>query len=188
MTILKILGPSGAGKTSVVRTMFGASDLVTPVTSCGPPGTKLKTVGYTMGHPPKMIYVPGSYESNCGGVDTIGTAQQVMDDVDGWADKCDVIFEGLLQSTYYGKMGGWSKRYGQDFIYVWLNTPLEVCMARLQKRREENGTTRALNVPQAEAKWASVKAAFDKANVKGHRCEVLQWDAPIVPQIEGWLK
>ena len=187
MTIIKILGPSGAGKTSAVRELFVEAD---KWEKAG--GSPKKPDAYALrfaAYPSKNVYVIGSYESNCGGVDTIDSSQKVMDLVDTYSALGDhVIFEGLLQSTYYGKMGEWSQKYGQNFIYAWLNTPLEVCMARLQKRREENGTKRPLNIPQAEAKWASVYVAFSKARDRGHRCEILQWDGEIAPQIQGWLK
>lgn len=184
--IIKILGPSGAGKTTLVRGIMSRFD-VEPIQACGGPGTKLKTIGYLI-DAPTCIYVPGSYEANCGGVDTIDSAQAVMDDIDEMYGQNHVIFEGLLQSTYYGKMGEWSKKYGDNFIYAWLNTPRDLAMARLILRRKEQGTTRELNIPQAEAKYDSVIAAFNKARNNGHVCVELKWDEDPVAQVLELLK
>lgn len=184
--IIKILGPSGAGKTTVVRELMKAFD-VEPVQQCAEPGTKFKTIGYLI-DAPTCIYVPGSYEANCGGVDTIDSAQKVMDDIEEMYGPNHVVYEGLLQSTYYGAMGKWSKQYGDNFIYLWLNTPLDVCMERLHARRAANGTKRPLNVAQAEAKWDTVKRAWERARTEGHCAEFLYWDHPSTPQILELLK
>ena len=85
-------------------------------------------------------------------------------------------------------MGAWSKKYGDDFVYAWLNTPKDVCMDRLQARRAANGTKRALNVPQAEAKWDTVKRAFERAQAEDHRCIVLEWDQSPHLQVLELLK
>lgn len=182
--IIKILGPSGAGKTTVVRDLMKAGDTL-PLNW----GTD-KIVAYSIVLPGagQNVFPIGSYEANCGGVDTIPKWQDVTERVDKFHPLGHVIFEGLLQSTYYGSMGEWSQQYGDNFIYAYLNTPLEVCMERLHARRAKNGTKRALNEQQARDKWETVMRAYDKAAMKGHNCQILRWDQPTTPQILEMLK
>lgn len=180
--IIKILGPSGAGKTTVVRDLMAVGNTL-PLTW----GTN-KIVAYSTVIPPEQIFSIGSYEANCGGVDTIPKWQEVTERVEKFHALGHVIYEGLLQSTYYGAMGKWSKQYGDNFIYLWLNTPLDVCMKRLHERRAKNGTKRPLNEQQAADKWGTVQRAFVRASQEGHRCEVLDWTKPSTPQILEMLK
>lgn len=182
--IIKILGPSGAGKTSLVRALWNGLT-VNPL-----PWEGLKGVqGYEFKRfdVDKPIYVLGRYDSNCGGVDTIDAASTVIKMVELFHPLGHVIHEGLLQSTYYGAMGVDSQKYGRDYVYAWLDTPKSVCMERLHARREANGTKRPLNVEQAEAKWDTVRRAYEKAGAHGHACVTLRHDLPLVPQIVGVL-
>lgn len=181
--IIKVLGPSGAGKTTVVRELMKVSGtgFTTGV------GLPAKPEAYEIETEMGNVYAIGSYESNCGGVDTIDSWKKVTALVEKYHERGHVIYEGLLQSTYYGAMGLWSKQFGENFIYAWLNTPLEVAMERLNARRVANGTKRSLNVQQAKDKWATVERAFYKAKAHGHTCVELQWDEPIVPQIRSLL-
>ena len=185
MTIVKLLGPSGAGKTTAVRELMDMAYTVTVMSR----NSRGKPLVYMLDFEEleDMVYVIGSYESNCGGVDTVGTAKEAMELVDTFALMGHVVFEGLLQSTYYGAMGEWSTKYGQDFVYAWIDTPQEVAMQRLIARRAEQGTTRPLNVAQAEAKWESVWAAFQKAITRGHRTAVLDHTQSLGRQLESLL-
>ena len=177
--IIKILGSSGAGKTTVIRDLM----------------TKGPVIKWADNHPGYYVEVPdcplaivGRYEANCGGVDTLSGAAEAIKWVEAAHPFAHVIYEGLLQSTYYGRMGTWSQQYGDDFIYALLNTPETVCMDRLHARREKNGTKRPLNVPQAQEKYWTVRRAFDKAKEHGHRCVELQWDGDTSGQILELLK
>lgn len=189
--IIKILGPSGAGKTTVVRQLMLGLQVGNAYASVGLVAKPSKVIGHGFRHPgvDKPIYVVGKYDTTgCGGVDTIDSAQKVMDDIDDWHKTHHIVYEGLLQSTYYGAMGKWSKQYGDDFIYLWLNTPLEVCMERLHARRAANGTKRPLNEQQARDKWETVKRAWERARTEGHCAEILDWELPSTPQILELLK
>ena len=117
--IVKIYGPSGAGKTWVVR-LFMAECTLT--------GEKAidynKMLYYRYDHPnvEEPVFVLGSYINVCGGLDTIENTATVMKLIDELHDQGHILMEGLLVSTYYGKLGDHSVRFGDDYIHAFLDT------------------------------------------------------------------
>ena len=140
--IVKIHGCSGAGKTTLIRALFARAREVGIVRRFV---RSDKVIYYQLQLGPTPIYVLGDYENNCGGCDTIDTAEKVMVLIDELVPQGHVIHEGLLQSTYYGAMGEHSKQYGDNYIYAFLDTTLEECLERVVARREAQGTTRKFN-------------------------------------------
>ena len=176
MTILKIHGCSGAGKTTAVRELMkyaGTHPL-------GP--NPRKPEAYMLGILP--TYVLGSYENTCGGMDTVGSAVEVMDLVDKYARLGNVVFEGLLQSTYYGKMGAHSLQYGKDYVYAFLDTPIELCLERVVARRAASGRNNKFNPELTIDKHETIAALQRKLSAQGfHRVVTLRHDLPMVPQL-----
>jgi hypothetical protein len=182
--IIKIHGCSGAGKTTAVR-HFMAAGVYRPIRN-----TLGKVEAYV--DDKAENFVLGSYESNCGGMDTVGSAKEVIDLVDLYAPMGNVVFEGLLQSTYYGAMGTHSQKYGDNYIYAFMDTPIETCLERVIARRKANGTTRALNpqltrdkhdtIVSLQGKLESRKIAFR------HRTATLNHKGDLVAQLKELLK
>ena len=185
MTILKLMGCSGAGKTTAARTLLSHATSVIPIL-----GLK-KEEGYETVQPGinSSVFLLGNYRgANCGGMDTVSSAAEAIAMVAEFAPQGHVVHEGLLQSTYYGKMGTDSQRYGADYIYVLLDTPIEVCLDRVVARREANGSTNKFNPQLTRDKHAQVRRAWETAAGHGHRTAVLYWDEPIYPQLLELLK
>lgn len=181
MTIVKIHGCSGSGKTTMVRELMArASGMVVTRAPNGVPAYELDLPELSC-----LTYVLGSYENNCGGTDTIGNAQSVMDMIDHFHRKGNVVFEGLLSSTYYGAMGEHSKQFGHEYIYAFLQTPLAQCQENVILRREKNKTTRAYNPQLNVAKHATI----DRLRLKLLNAEV-HVVAPLynVDQLIGMLE
>jgi hypothetical protein len=157
MTIVKIHGCSGSGKTTMIRALFDRAVLVEPTMGPGDvPAYHLSLYGKA------PTFVLGSYESNCGGVDTIPAAWMTMDLIDYYAPRGNVVFEGLLQSTYYGAMGAHSQRYGEDYVYAFLRTSLAMCQGNVILRREKNGTKRGYNPELNVAKFVTINRLRQK--------------------------
>jgi hypothetical protein len=79
------------------------------------------------------VFVIGPYVSNCGGCDRILPFALVPQLIEKYAQRGDVVFEGLLLSTFYGEVGRMMER--RDAAVMFLDTPLEVCIARVKARR-----------------------------------------------------
>lgn len=183
--IIKIHGCSGAGKTTAVR-QFMESGGAVPVYD-----TTMKKPEAYLCRP--NTYVLGSYENNCGGMDTVGSAAEVMDLVDQYARLGHVIFEGLLQSTYYGAMGTHSRQYGDDYIYAFLDTPIDLCIARVLDRRAKSGRNNKFNPQLTIDKHATINTLRQKLQNGAqmgfrHKVVVIKHDQELVPQILELLK
>lgn len=185
MKILKIHGCSGAGKTTAVRQYMASLPGFRPIRN-----TVGKIEAY-IDEGSKGI-VLGSYENTCGGMDTVGSAAQVCALLDMYDGMGDIIFEGLLQSTYYGAMGKHSQRFGDRYIYAFLDTPIELCLERVIARRAASGRNNKFDPQLTRDKHATIEHLKDKmlSGAIGfkHRVAILKHDGDLVQQIKGLLK
>lgn len=184
--IIKIMGCSGAGKTTAARSildMAAATDVIK--------NQKDKDEAYITNQAaiPSPVILLGNYRgANCGGMDTVDSAAEAIRLVGEYAPLGHVIHEGLLQSTYYGKMGTDSLQYGDRYIYAILDTPIDLCLERVVHRREVNGSTNKFNPQLTRDKHASVQRAWETARSRGHRCVVIKHGESIYPQLMELLK
>lgn len=173
--IVKLHGCSGAGKTTLVRNILRMGEHHT----CDYQGRE-KFTALTITGCALPIFILGSYENNCGGVDGISDAATVMEMIDTFAPVGHVIHEGLLQSTYYGAMGEHSKKYGDRYIYAFLDTPIEVCLERVDARRAAQGTTRKYNPELTERKHETIARLRRRLEAEGrHRLLDIVYSDPI---------
>ena len=184
MTIIKIHGCSGAGKTTAVRQLMKACSTIDTIRN-----EKGKIEAYQIFHQSvqKPIIVLGSYENNCGGMDTVGSAQQVINLLNKYGVNNHLVFEGLLQSTYYGALGTHSLPWGQDYIYAFLDTPIERCLAQVEKRREEQGSTNKFNPQLTRDKHTTILRLQKRVVMMGHRTVSLDHQGDLPAQILGLL-
>lgn len=135
-------GTSGSGKTTIARAILEESN-------AHPVRYNQRRITLYRGELFETpLYLIGSYASTCGGCDTISSVKDVaallkelMDDA---APKI-VVYEGLMISHMIGTVGGVARPYGQRHVMAFLDTPLETCLTRVQKRRDERGATKPLN-------------------------------------------
>ena len=145
--IINIRGTSGTGKSTLVRNLFNAQktvgvreDYVLGKRDVLKPTTKKKVVGYQLAN---GTHVVGRYETKCGGCDTIKMQDQVQRLVEeAWAteEAKTVVFEGLLTCNSYGRWKELAER--EPFMFLFLDTPIEVCLDAVVARRLEAGKTR----------------------------------------------
>lgn len=184
--IVKIHGCSGAGKTTVARGIMRECKVIDTERN-----EKGKPLYYQLYHPSvtQPIILIGSYENTCGGVDTIPEVQTVLDFIDQLHPTAHIILEGLLISTYYGKMGEHSKRFGQDYIYSFLTTPVDVCLDRIYQRRADSGRNNKFNPQLTIDKWNTIASLKNKVRTMGHRVEELDWTRDdLSKQVISWLE
>jgi len=173
--IIKISGCSGSGKSTAVRSLMSIDPLPMPIL-----GMNGKVEAMRLS---KDIFTLGSYEHACGGVDTIDSADTVMKLLDKYAVLGNVVFEGLLQSTYYGRLGQHSVQYGDDYIYAFMDTPIGLCLDRVVARRAASGRNNKFNPELTREKHRTIDAIRRKLEGGTHRVVVLKHDQPMAPQL-----
>jgi hypothetical protein len=182
--IIKIHGCSGAGKTTMARELLKHARTVDVVEK-----DNGKHEAYACHFPEYDVPVIllGSYQNNCGGMDTISSALDAIKLVHAYADIGHVVHEGLLQSTYYGKMGEDSKQFGDNYIYAFLDTPLMTCLDRIVARRQANQSTNKFNPDLTRDKYLTIERLRDKLPAMGHKVFVVKHQEPLMPQFHNML-
>ena len=135
--IIQVRGTSGSGKSTAV-TEWMKSRLWVPNFKTG----RRKPLFYTTPKH-KGLIVLGHYETVCGGCDTVGSAPAVyraLQDVNEIYPWHTAVTEGLLLSEDVK----WTKQLledGHEVRALFLSTPTDQCLKRINQRRAEAGVT-----------------------------------------------
>ena len=135
--IVNLRGCNGSGKTHAVRTFLE----LLPNEAIG--GKPKKPAGYRVDASSWGITIPifvvGSYENTCGGLDGISTQQETSDRIVRASEFGHVLAEGLLVSK--SGPNGHTMPILRDHgaILAFLDTPWEVCLERVLARRAAAG-------------------------------------------------
>jgi cytidylate kinase len=151
--VINVRGTSGSGKTFLIRSVMEEFGIRSRMLR---KDTK-KIAGYVLN---KDIYILGSYETECGGADSIKTLDEVDSRVRKASEKYNtVLFEGMLVSDVYGRYEALSKSLPPRALFVWgiLDTPLDVCIERVVERRMRKG----VNLKEFDPKKHTIPR-FDK--------------------------
>lgn len=171
--IVNLRGTSGAGKSTVVREVVRA---YTPggIEYLGLQGRR-QPYGYihtALRAGISRLYVPGHYETPCGGCDTIKTVDEVYALVTRYAaEGFDVLYEGIMVQDDVRRAIEFSAVYKADFQVVALDTPIDVCLAGIQSRRDTKGDARPLNPKNTISRAKSV----DRNMIKLAEAGVMTW-------------
>ena len=89
---------------------------------------------YHLTHPPAPpAWVLGPYQTNIGGCDRIQPYDLILELLDKYAARGSVVFEGVIISDNWGRVGAWlSKR--SDSAIVFLDTPVSQCIGSVMAR------------------------------------------------------
>jgi ABC-type dipeptide/oligopeptide/nickel transport system ATPase component len=153
-------GTSGSGKTTIVRAIMAEAKAEPYRFSEKKP---LIYRGELLWTP---LYVLGSYASTCGGCDTIDSVHKVaamLQELMGDPEPKIVVYEGLMISHMIGTVGLVAKLYGDRHVMGFLDTPLSVCLERVQQRRDARGTTKPFNPTNTIKDHASVQRCRNNA-------------------------
>lgn len=177
--IIKLHGCSGAGKTTVARALMAGADTVHVVTPHGT--TKPEAYVCLIPDVAEEVAILGPYQNNCGGMDNYPSdAASIIRLIEAYHDYCHVVFEGLLLSTYYGTVGKHCEKYGDDFIMAFMDTPIVVCLDRINRRRHQQGSTNKFNPQNTIDKWETIRRLRDKAKQNGRRVIDIKHEDAIV--------
>jgi predicted kinase len=171
--IINIRGASGAGKTTVVRSLIGDA--------------KMEPLRWSESRNPNAyavrglfnrdVFILGSYETTCGGCDAIATQDEVCDGVRKLAKFGHVIFEGLLVGKISQRYHDLSVELG-GIKFLFLDTPLELCLERVRGRRAERGDGREFNTKNTESAHRQCARSYELLKQAGSDVAWLNHENP----------
>lgn len=177
MTVVKIGGCNGSGKTSLVRALMGDDWKVT----MGPRNRPV-AYHYRYNEATRLILL-GSYQNVCGGMDTISDKEDRLRLIKKYAAKREniVFFEGLITGKTYGAIGDYSDTPAQKgrWIYAFMDTPFEVCVERVLARRlaaaKDKGKEPLPFDPERTMRptFRAVESVQRKAREQGHKIHII---------------
>lgn len=139
--IINVRGTSGSGKSTLVRAVMSRYSSRTPVVQEG----RRQPIGYSLSYPGRSLFVPGHYETACGGCDTISEMERIFDIVRERAHvDYDVLMEGLLISGDFKRTSLLLRDFPGQVHVVHLDVPMETCAAGVGERRAARGAEKPL--------------------------------------------
>lgn len=183
--IINIRGNSGSGKTFLTREFMKLGRLE-PITDAATG----KLSNYLMRSKKYGTWmILGKYENACGGVDTIKTQQEIIDRVESFSgvDGCNIWLEGLILSTIYGSVGAYSEKFGNRWVFAYLQPPIEECIRRIKARRKKAGQTKPLNETNTRNRVKTIQRNKEIVGQHGRRVIELDWKDPL-PELLKLIK
>lgn len=163
----QVRGTNGSGKTTVVRRLIQAATATSIQIS---PKFKPEIYrGILLG---RETFFLGSYETTCGGCDTIDNVARVAE----LLKQCMsiphsiTIYEGLMISHMLGTVGKAQEEMGlENCILAYIDTPLEECIRRVVARRVEAGNDKPFDPRNVVKDFNSVQLNRKRAIKLGYR-------------------
>lgn len=157
---IQVSGTSGSGKTTLVRHYLESSGAV-PLRF----NEKNKPTVYAGLWEGKPLFFLGHYLTTSGGCDTIPSVKIVaslLQALDNDYGNGICLFEGLMISHMVGTVGAMQVELGvENHVRAFLDTPLDICLARVQGRRDARGNTKPFNPDNTIKDHPRVIAARD---------------------------
>lgn len=171
-TILDVRGTHGSGKSWLLHQAL-KQYTNTPILT-----EDREHLGYRL-HEINGIVV-GKYATACGGCDGVGSAVEVVRRVKLFVEQAKVVLlEGILVAHTFQRYSDLAKDLeGQScrYHFLFLDTPLEICIERVKSRRLAAGNSKPFNPRNVEhdyhAIWDRVRP---KCLAAGHNVTVLPW-------------
>lgn len=153
--LISVRGTNGSSKSTVVRGVLQAAVRKVPIYGVLGPRTP-EAYELLIKKVEKPVYVLGSYDVPSGGCDQIQPYDLILVLLEKYAEKGHVLFEGVLVSSSYGRVGELMERWGQDAVMAFLDTSLEQCIKNVEKRRKERGDGREFNPTNLTTKFNQI--------------------------------
>lgn len=171
--IIQIRGTSGSGKSTIVRRTMDRYPMREPIHE----GRRKQPWGYRLsGAGVRPLYIPGHYEIECGGMDTLPRLSEALPQVlvEHERGGRDVLMEGLLASEDVKQLTslGWaSSDLREKLVVIHLTTPIEECLAAIRERRARRGNSNPLSEKNTRNRVAVIVRACERLRAAGVRVE-----------------
>jgi hypothetical protein len=173
-------GTSGAGKTTIVRSLIASIDTATPL--YGALGAR-RPEAIQLSCLQRPLFALGPYPAaGCDALVSRLGVQGVINLLEKYSALGDTIFEGLIISSMFGAIGSWLRNHPPAIVAV-LDVTLAEARAGLTVRQGDRQKTARTQ----EAHHGNTFKVADKMRAIGMRVEMLQRDEA-VNTIRGWLK
>lgn len=162
--IIQVRGTSGSGKTTLVRSIMRLYDTKCSIKMKG----RRKPWGYVLSHPGrKSLYVPGHYETPCGGCDTLPDYDSAYNAIrQAHEEGMDVLYEGLLASGEFKRAANLHQD-GYPYKICCLDVPIETCLEGIQDRRKARGNEKPVNPKNTIAKVKAMESSCKRLGALG---------------------
>jgi hypothetical protein len=166
--IVNIRGTSGSGKSHIIRQImedYGGKELFRRDHETG----RKQPLGYY--HEEGRLYIPGHYETQCGGCDTIHGHDAIFKLVrDRYEEGYHVLFEGLLVSEEVVRTIKLAQEYPDPFWVLGIDEPIAVCLASINARRRiKNPDAGPVNPDNTTKRVAVIRRAVKRIELAGVR-------------------
>ena len=174
--ILNIRGTHGSGKSWLVHQLLSKGN--EPITN-----GYGSILGYEL--PWCGGSVVGKYVTACGGCDGIKTADEVCSRVREFSKRFDhVVFEGILVSHTFKRYSALANEL-DNFWFLFLDTPLAMCISRVKARRKAKGNTKPFDPRNVVKDYHNVYGTVKQKCLDAqHNVEVLSWKDPLPRVLE----
>lgn len=166
-TIINIRGTYGAGKTTLVRFVM---DAYINKQAHYMPGRK-QPIYYTLDHPNggNQLAVVGSYETVCGGCDTIPETKLIFETVEYLSNEgYDVLYESVIITGNVGYTVDNCTKNAWNLQVIYLDTPVQVCIDSVNQRRQAKYPGKVdIDPKNLLSKYASCKSSQRTLNTHG---------------------
>ena len=184
--ILDIRGTHGSGKSYVAHSLLNKyKKTKEAINGFCEYKKKEMVIGYHLSGIDAAVV--GRYSNVCGGCDGIGSADETCRRVRLFSSAYSVVlFEGILVAhTFqrYSDLARELEEQGHTYKFLFLSTPLPICISRIKRRRKQAGNTKPFNpkncVKDYHTIWHKVR---HKCGDAGHTVIELDWRDPM-PQV-----
>lgn len=164
--IINLRGTNGSGKSTVIFQLLDGRtvEVVDLAHYKSKAGKDRHVEGY---HCAELeLIVVGRYATACGGCDGIPTQDLICEAVRKASTLAqNVLFEGVIVSTLFSRYSELAKELGNKrFLFAYMDTPLETCLSRIQKR---NGG-KPIKEDLVASKVRAILSTREKALAAGH--------------------
>jgi hypothetical protein len=178
--IINLRGTSAAGKTTIVRSLIRSVNTATPIFDAlgerQPEAIELRFPG-------RALFALGPYPAaGCDAIVSRLGVQGVIDLLEKYSTRGDVIFEGLIISSMFGAIGDWLYDHPPAIVAV-----LDVTMAEVWAGLAARQGDRQKAAKTQEAHHRKTFKVADTMRAIGMRVEMLRRDGA-VDTIRGWLE
>ena len=186
-TVYNIRGTNGSGKTTLARAFLPAAGGRVDLNwydspTKRDPSRRLRVPGYINSIPGDRVGLIGSYATPTGGLDTVPSFPIQQAAIAYMLENLKVehvIAEGILSSTVFGSWADFDLSLmdlgRHHFAWVYLQTPIELCLERIAARQRAAGRERPIKEELVRDKVKAVAATRTKALAAGR----LVYDLPV---------